>query len=160
LRAAVRAIDRDLPLFEVRTIEQLVAQQNADSLFGTTLLSLFALLGLSLAVVGVYGVASYTVAQRRREIAIRMALGARADQVLRLVLREGLVVGGWGIVVGIAGALAITRVAGSVLHGVSPRDPITFVVGVIAVAAAVLVATLLPCWRATRVEAAEALQAE
>jgi len=160
LRAAVRAIDRDLPLFEVRTIEQLVAQQNADSLFGTTLLSLFALLGLSLAVVGVYGVASYTVAQRRREIAIRMALGARADQVLRLVLREGLVVGGWGIVVGIAGALAITRVAASVLHGVSPRDPITFVVGVIAVAAAVLVATLLPCWRATRVEAAEALQAE
>ena len=160
LRASVRAIDRDLPLFEVRTMEQLVAQQNADSLFGTTLLTIFALLGLSLAVVGVYGVASYTVAQRRREIAIRMALGASAGQVLRLVLREGLVVGGLGIVVGIAGALAITRVAGSLLHGVSPRDPITFVAGVLAVGAAVLAATLLPCRRATRVEAAEALQAD
>jgi len=160
LRAEVRAIDNDLPLFEVRTMDEIVARESADNVFGRLLLTIFALVGISLAVVGVYGVAAYAFAQRRREIAIRVALGARASQVVRLILGEGVVVGLVGIALGLAGSIAATRVAGSVLYGVSPRDPMTFASSAVLVAIVVLLATLLPCRRATRIDAVESLRSD
>jgi putative ABC transport system permease protein len=160
LRAEVRAIDNDLPLFEVRTMDEIVARESADNVFGSLLLTTFALLGISLTVVGVYGVAAYAFAQRRTEIAIRVALGARASQVVRLILGEVVVVGLVGIALGLAGSIAATRVAGSVLYGVSPRDPMTFASSAVLVAIVVLLATLLPCRSATRIGAVESLRSD
>jgi putative ABC transport system permease protein len=160
LREVLRAIDPELPFAEVRTMDEIVLEQAADNVFSTWLLTIFALLGLSLAVVGVYGVVSYTVAQRRKEIAIRVALGAQVNDVVRLILREGMVVGGVGIALGIGGALASMQLARSLLFAVSPRDPLTFAGSAIGVAAVILAATLVPCRRALRIEPLEALKAD
>jgi ABC-type antimicrobial peptide transport system permease subunit len=124
------------------------------------LFSIFAGLALFLGVVGIYSVLSYSVAQRTPEIGIRMALGAGKQQVLLIILQQGtrLILG--GIVLGIAGTLALTRLMASLLHGVSPSDPITLALVAAVVAAAAMLATCVPCWRATRVNPTVCLKYE
>lgn len=160
LRKELRALDPDLPFADVRTMDQIVEQHAADGVFGRSLLTLFAILGVCLAVVGVYGVVSYMVAQRRKEIAIRVALGASAADLLRLILREGVMVGLVGIGLGLAGALAGAQLAAGILFGVSPRDPPTFLGSALVIVAVVVVATIAPCQQAMRIDALDLLKGD
>ena len=135
-----------------------VAMSAAGARYRTTLLGLFALLAMILAATGIYGVMSYSVAQRTQEIGVRMALGARPLDVLKLVVRQGMMLALIGVIVGLAGALALTRVMSSLLFGVTERDPITFV----AVAALLIVVAFISCFvpahRATKVDPLVALR--
>jgi ABC-type antimicrobial peptide transport system permease subunit len=128
--------------------------------FLATLLGVFAIVAMVLAAIGTYGVLAYAVTQRHREIGIRMALGARADEVLSMVLAQGLRVAGVGLVIGLIGAAALTRVTGSLLFGVKATDPATFgaVAGLMTLVVAV--ACIVPARRATRVDPIVALRAE
>lgn len=158
VRQAVLAVDRDQPVDEISTMEQWVATSVSSRRFTTLLLSLFAGLGVLLAVIGVYGVLSYAVGQRRHEIGVRMALGARAQDISRMVLRQGLSLTTIGLTIGLAVALAVTRLFSSLLYRVEPTDPATFAeitVGLIAVAA---LASWLPARRASRVDPARSLK--
>ena len=125
-----------------------------------TLVGVFALLALGLAIVGIYGVTAYTVQQRTQEIGVRVALGATRRHVLGLVLVETGVMTGIGIVIGLAGALAFTRVLGSLLFDVSVTDSATFVVTTVVLAAAALLAALIPAFRAARIDPVQALRME
>ncbi|HEX8694648.1 MAG TPA: ABC transporter permease [Longimicrobium sp.] len=160
VRAEVRAIDRDIPLAKVRTMEQVVSSAMAQRQFSLLLISVFALSALVLAAVGIYGVASYTVAQRTREIGIRMALGARAADVLRMVVREGLVLVGAGVALGTLGALALSRLLTGLLYGLGAADPPTYVGVALLIAAVAVAASVLPARRAARVDPAVALRTE
>jgi ABC-type antimicrobial peptide transport system permease subunit len=124
------------------------------------LLGTFAALALALAMVGVYGVIAYWVSQRTREIGIRMAMGARRADVLRLVLLRGLKIGTIGVALGVAGALALSRLMSTLLYGVSPADPFTFAMVSMMMALIVLVACFVPAQRATRVDPMVALRYE
>lgn len=160
LRDKVAALDRNLPLFRERTVESLVASSLSENRFNATLLGLFAGLALLLASIGVFGVVSYGVLQRRREIGVRLALGARSRQILALVFTAGMRPVLLGIVVGLGGALAATRILASLVYGVQPNDPWTFAaVGALLVAVAA-VACLEPALRATRVDPMETLRRE
>jgi putative ABC transport system permease protein len=160
LRSALRALDPDLPFAEVRTMEEIVAREATEGRFASWLFGAFAVLGLALAIVGVYGLVSYLVTQRDREIAIRFALGARRMDVVQLVAREGLQVGLLGIALGLLGAFASARLASSLLYGLSPRDPLTFGASAGSLAVILALAVLLPCRRAIRIEAQAALLVE
>lgn len=127
---------------------------------GAGLLAAFGLLGLALACVGLYGVVAYAVARRRREVGIRRAIGAGGADVLRLVVGEGMALVGVGLALGIALALAATRLLQSLLYGVSATDPLTFATVPLLLAAVALAANLLPARRATRVAPVEALRSE
>lgn len=160
VRRAVRTVDPDQPVDEISTMEQWVATSVSSRRFAALLLSLFAGLGVLLAVIGVYGVLSYAVGQRRHEIGVRMALGARAEDISRMVLRQGLSLTTIGLAIGLVVALAVTRLFSSLLYRVEPTDPTTFVeitVGLIAVAA---LASWLPARRASRVDPARSLKQE
>ena len=160
VRRVVQGIDRDLPIDQVRTMEEVVAASLAPNRFNTVLLSLFAGLALVLAAVGVYGVVSYTVSQRTHEIGIRMALGAQGEDVLGLVLRQGMALVGIGLALGLLAALAATRQLASLVYGVSTNDPWTFASVAVALAAVALAANALPARRATRVDPLVALRQE
>jgi putative ABC transport system permease protein len=160
LRALVSRIDPGLPVEELRTMDQAIGGSLAQRRLNTALLGLFAALALLLAAVGLYGLLSYAVAQRTREVAIRMALGAQAAQVLRLVVGQGMRLALAGLALGVAGALACTRVLASQLYQVSPTDPLTFAVAVAALASLALLASYLPARRATRVDPNVALREE
>jgi putative ABC transport system permease protein len=125
-----------------------------------TLFALFAAVALALAASGLYGVIYYLVAQRTREIGIRVALGADKVRVVWLVLSQGALLVGMGIAVGLAGALALSRLLGAMLYGVGARDPVTFASVPVLLALVALVATLIPAWRAARVDPVIALRAE
>ena len=159
-RAALKAVDAELPLNDMQTMEQRVADSLAQPRVSVTLLSVFAAVALALAAVGIYGVVSYAVAQRTREIGIRMALGAKAGDVLRLVVRQGMLPAVAGLALGLAGALAATRAMASLLYGVEAADPMTFALVAVFLAAVALVATYVPARRATRVAPTEALRYE
>ena len=133
-----------------------VAQQRLYML----LLGLFAGVALALAAVGIYGVLSYGVSQRIREIGVRMALGATVTNVIGLVLRDGLVLTAAGLAAGILGALSATRLLRGLLHGVSPTDPIAFAAGVIVLGIVGMIACYLPARRASRVDAAVTMRGE
>jgi putative ABC transport system permease protein len=160
MRGAIAAADPSLPSGEIRTLQGILDRSVAEPRFRTWLLGAFALTALVLAAVGVYGLISYSVAQRTREIGIRVALGARPRQVLAPVVREGLLLAGAGLAIGLAGALAAARVLARFLFGVSATDPITFAAVSAVLLAVALLASYIPSRRALRVDPAIALRAE
>jgi putative ABC transport system permease protein len=160
LRGAVREADRDLAVFDVATMDELLADSMALRRFSMLLLGFFGAVAAALAGVGIYGVISYTVTQRTREIGIRMALGAQGRDVLRLVLRRGMWLACAGIAAGLMGALALTRVMSSLLFGVGARDPSTFVAVGALLGLVALLACVVPARRATKVDPMVALRYE
>ncbi|HEY2748793.1 MAG TPA: ABC transporter permease [Polyangia bacterium] len=159
-RAALAEIDPQQPLFNVRTMNDLVAQSLAQRRFSLLLMLIFAGVALLLAAVGIYGVMSYTVAQRTQEIGIRMALGATPASVLSMVVGDGMRLVAGGLALGLAGAFAVTRLVASMLYGVSASDVVTYAVLAVALGGVALVAILIPARRATRVEPMLALRAD
>ncbi len=160
LRAEVFAIDKNQPVYDVKTLEQRVVQTIAASRSLMLLFSGFAVLALVLASVGIYGIVSYSVSQRTKEIGIRMALGARGVDVLRMVLKNGMTLVVAGVAIGVAGALALTRFLTTMLFGVTPTDTATFIVVSLTLATVALIACLVPARRATKVDPLEALRYE
>jgi predicted permease len=160
VRQAVREVDPALPLYKVATMDEVIAKSLARHRLNLWLLALFAGIALVLSAAGLYGVISYLVAQRTREIGVRLALGAQTRDVIGLVMRQGARLTAAGVGLGLLGALALTRVLASLLFGVSARDPLTFA-GIAALLAAVaLLATWLPARRAARVEPVVAIRGE
>jgi len=160
LRTTVASIAPGVPIYGVSTMQQKISGTLARSHFDTFLLSIFAATALLLSSVGIYGVLSYTVAQRTRDIGIRMALGASQTQVMCEVLGNGMRLTTLGLVFGLAGALAVTRLLSSLLYGVSSADAITFVVVSLVLTAVALLASYLPSRRATRIDPLVALRYE
>jgi putative ABC transport system permease protein len=160
VQEALLAGDAQLPAMSVRTMEQLTLSSTARQNFALLLLGVFAAIALLLATVGIYGVISYSVAQRTREIGIRMALGAERADVVRLVVGQGLGLTLIGIAAGLAGAFALTRFLVSLLYGVKPTDPLTFISVSLVLTGAALLACYIPAWRATKVDPMEALRYE
>ena len=160
IRAEVRALDPRLPVANVRLMTDVVDASMATPRLTGTLLTIFAGLALVLAAVGVAGVLAYLVSRRRREIGIRMALGASRANVLGLIVRRGVLYAGAGIAAGIAAALFLTRLMEGLLFGVAPRDPLTFVAVSAILLVIAVVASLIPALRAARVDPLEALRAE
>ena len=159
-RAKVRELDRDVPISNVNTMEQLVAQSVAQRRFGMFLLGVFALLALLLAAIGIYGVVSYSVTQRTQEIGVRMALGANATDVLKMVLKNGMSLAAIGVVLGLAGAFGLTRLMSKLLFEVAPTDVTTFALVSVGLIAVALLACYLPARRAMKVDPLEALRYE
>ncbi|MFL6333868.1 MAG: ABC transporter permease [Pyrinomonadaceae bacterium] len=162
VRGEVRALDPEVPVFSVQTLEQMVAGSRATFVrrYPAYLTGVFACVALLLALVGIYGVVSYAVAQRTHEIAVRVALGARATDVLRLVLGHGLLLALGGIAVGAAGSLALTRLISGLLFGVSAADPLVYGLVSLLLATVALLACLVPARRATKVDPMVALRYE
>jgi len=160
LRAAVRAIDPDQPVSEVRTMDSYLGDSVARRRFNATLLAGFAAVALVLAAVGLYGVMSYAVVQHTRELGIRMALGASTRAVLHGVLRQALVLAAIGVVVGVTGALTLTRVLSGLLYEVSATDPAVFAAIALLLTGVALLASYVPARRATQVDPMVALRSE
>jgi predicted permease len=156
----VRSIDPSLPAPTFRRMEEAVAESIAPRKFTFLLLGTFAMLAAALAVVGLYAVLAHLVADRTREIGIRAALGADRARVVRFVVKQGAVLVGGGIVAGVLGAVALTRLVASLLSGVSERDPFTFTAVPLLLGVVAMLATLVPAWRAARVDPVIALRAE
>jgi predicted permease len=155
-----RALDANLPLYEVKTMDQWLAESLARRRFAMQMLGLFALIALLLASVGIYGVMSYTVVQRTREIGIRVALGAQMRDVLRLIVRQGMSLAGIGIGIGLVAAVAATRLMVNLLFGVRATDPLTFVAIASLLALVALAACWIPARRAAKVDPMIALRCE
>jgi putative ABC transport system permease protein len=160
IREAVQSVDPDLPVFNVETMDERVSSALSRMRFGTILLGAFAAAALLLAGIGVYGVMAYSVAQRTREVGIRMALGASAADVLRMVLRQGLLIVLFGVAAGVVGATALSRVLEGLLYDVRAVDPVSFSVMAAVLVASAAIACYLPARRATRVEPSAALRSE
>jgi putative ABC transport system permease protein len=160
IQAAIREVDKDQPVYQIQTIDELIGDTVGTRRFALTILILFAVLALVLAVSGIYGVISYSVTQRTQEIGIRMALGARAPDVLRLVLVQFMRLTVVGVLIGLVAAYALTRLMTSLLFGVSATDITTFVLVPISLSIVALVACLIPARRATRVDPLVALRYE
>jgi putative ABC transport system permease protein len=160
IREQVWAIDKDQPVFDVHTMEEVRAISLALHSFSSVMLSVFAGVALLLAAIGIYGVMAFTVTQRTHEIGIRMALGARAGDVLKLMLRNGMSQALLGVLVGLAGAYGLTRVLASLLFGVKPTDFVTFSIVTLGLLAVAFLACYIPARRATRVDPLVALRYE
>ena len=160
LNAAVARIDRDLPLFDVKTMDERLARSLATARFNTLLLTLLGAIGLALAASGIYGVIAYFVSQRTQEIGVRMALGATATSVVRLVLGQALRPVGIGAALGVAAALGASRVLSSQLFGVSPTDPLTIAAVLATLIGVAVLASIVPARRAAAIDPTRALQAE
>jgi predicted permease len=159
-RRKVQEMNRTLPITNVLTYGEILRQSLWEPRMGASLLAVFGLLSLLLAVIGVYGVMSYSVSQRTRELGVRMALGAAQGDVLKLVVRQGVSLAAGGIVIGLAVSLAATRLIANLLFDVSARDPLTFVAIPLLLGLAALLASLQPAWRATKVDPTVALRSE
>jgi putative ABC transport system permease protein len=160
MRNEVAALDKDLPLYAARPMTEVVASEMWDDKYFGILFGLFAALALSLAAVGIYGVVSYSVAQRTREIGLRMALGAQTGDVMRMIIRQGIALAGLGAAIGLGGAALAARLMKSMLVNVSPADPVTFTLLPLALLAVALAACWLPARRATKVDPMVALRTE
>jgi predicted permease len=160
VRALLAAMDPKLPMAEVRTLEQQIARSVDEPRFYALLLGSFAALALSLAAIGIFGVMSYQVSSRTREIGIRLALGAQRERVMRMVLTQALSLGGLGVVIGLAGGWFLTKYLASQLFELTPTDPVTFGAVAATLLAVALIASWMPARRATRVDPMVALRGE
>jgi hypothetical protein len=160
LRQELHGIDPDLPLSHPRVVTGVVSESLGDRRFQMILLSVFALTALALAAIGIYGVIAFAVAQRSREIGIRMALGADKGVVRRMVLHGGLKLAGLGIAIGLAGAFALTRALSAFVYGVGTMDPLTMAFAAAVLLGSAALASWVPALRATRVDPAVSLRAE
>ena len=160
MRREVRALDREMPISEVKTLETVAAAAVAGRRFMLLLVSSFALTALALAAIGIYGVTSYLVAHRMREIGVRIALGANSFDVLKLALRQGMALTLAGVGAGLTIALAATRLMSNLLYGVGATDPLTFVAVPLFLIGVAFAACYLPARRATKVDPMDALRCE
>ena len=160
LREQVQAVDRDLPVFGERTLEQIVSDSLGRRKFALQVVGLFGILALLLAAVGIYGVISYSISQRTRDIGIRLALGASKGTILQWVLKQGLVLIAAGVAVGLIGAFVVTRLLRTMLFEVRPTDLVTYVGFALLLAAVALIACYIPARRATKVDPLVALRTE
>ena len=160
IEGAVRRADATLPIIKLRAMDEVFRESVGRPRLLASLLGVFAGLALLLAALGTYGVLSYMVSERRREIGIRMALGAARGTVLVNVMRQGLTLTGIGVAAGIAGAFALTRLMTSLLFGVQPTDPFTLTGVVVSIAVIATIACLVPAHRATRVDPVVVLRDE
>jgi putative ABC transport system permease protein len=160
MRANVASIDPELPVFNIRSMDTVVAEASGQQRFQTVLLAVFSGVSLLLAAVGIYGLMSFLVRQRTHEIGIRIALGAKRSQVLKLVVKKGMFLAFWGILAGVAGAWALTRLMTSMLFGVTPTDLVTFAAVCVGLFLVALLACYIPARRATKVNPLEALRYE
>ena len=158
IREQLRQLDPAVPMYGVKTVDELLAQSRAPARSSMLLVGLFAVLAVTLAVIGVFGVLSYSVTQQTTELGIRMALGATARRVKLLVLGQGMMPVVAGVVAGIGGALALTRFMQTLLFNVEPTDPVTFVAVSVLLAAIAAVASYVPARRATRVDPVSVLK--
>jgi putative ABC transport system permease protein len=157
---ALHTGDPSRPVYEVRTMQDRMADSMARQRFATIMLGAFSLFALTLAAIGVYGVMSYLVTQSRHDIGLRIALGAQRSMILWLVVRQGMELALAGIVLGIIGAFALTRLMASLLFGIGARDVTTFATVPLILAAIALIATYVPAWRATQVDPMMVLREE
>jgi putative ABC transport system permease protein len=160
IRQEILKLDSEQPVSNIRSMEQAVTSSLSARRFTLTLLGIFAGAALALAIIGLYGVMAYTVAQRSHEIGIRMALGAERGHVMKLIVGQGLKLVLLGLVLGIAGALAMTRFLKTMLFGISPTDPMTFGSIAVMLTAVALLACWIPARRATKVDPLVALRHE
>jgi len=160
VRAEVRALDPAMPIYSATTLDALVAEQLRERRFHLLLLGAFAAAALALAAVGVYGALSHAAGERTREMAVRMALGARAGDVVALVMRHGAALTLAGVACGALGAVALTRLLGGMLFGVRPLDPVTFLVVPALLMAVAALACYVPARRVARTDPATALRAD
>jgi len=160
LAQEIQSLDSNLALYEVITLQEQVDRSTSSQKVAVTLLTALGTLALLLAAVGLYGVMSYAVSQSTRELGLRMALGARAADLLRLVLLRGMVLTASGLLGGVVAALLLTRLLGTYLYHVSPRDPLAFATALGVMLATALIACLLPAWRAMRTDPMQALRDE
>jgi putative ABC transport system permease protein len=160
VRGQIAALNKDQAVFNVRTMEQIVSESVAPRRFSMLLLAVFAVVALALAVIGIYGMLSYAVAQRTREIGLRMTLGAQRTDVMRLVIGHGMKLAVAGVVAGLIASFALTRTMRNLLFGVSATDPITFASITLLLAVVALLACWLPARRATKVDPMVALRYE
>ena len=152
VRREVQAVDPGQPIYAVQTMNLVIENTVRDKSLNTTLMSVFAAVSLLLAVIGVYGVMSYTVAQHTREIGIRMALGAQPKAILKLIVGRGLVLVSAGVVIGVLASFGLTRFIEHMLFGVTSTDPLTFLMIVFLLGLVALLACLIPAQRAMRVD--------
>jgi predicted permease len=157
---AIHAVNSDLPLAQVRTLDDIYRRSMARTSFTVVLLGIAGTMALALAVIGVYGVLAYAVGQRRREVGIRMALGAQPNQVTVLFLRRGILLASFGSVIGVAAAMGLSRWVSSLLFGVTALDPATYVASALIVSAAALIANYIPARRASSVNPMESLRVD
>jgi ABC-type antimicrobial peptide transport system permease subunit len=160
VRREIWGLDRNLPLVNVRPLADVVGAAMARTTFTLIMIGAAAGVALLLGAIGIYGVISYMVSLRTREIGVRMALGAQSQQVRRMVVRQGLVLAVIGVAIGLAGALALTRLITSLLYGIAPYDPVTLAGVTLALLAVSALASWLPAMRAARIDPIEALRAD
>jgi putative ABC transport system permease protein len=160
IRQRVHELDPELALANVRTMDDWISNNAAQPRFNASLLGAFAVIALLMAAIGIYGVLAYTVSQRTREIGLRMALGAQRGDVLRLIVREGMIVALIGVGLGLAGGLALGRFLSSLVFGIAVYDPATFALVAVMLSGIALAACAIPARRASRVEPMAALRYE
>ena len=159
-REAVWSVNRNLPLARVRTLDEYLDRSMARTSFTLVMLGISALVALFLGSVGIYGVISYVVSQRTREIGVRMAIGAESGDVSRMVMKQALRLATGGVLVGLVGAVGLTRLMSSLLFGVNPMDPLTFGSVALGLSAVAMLASYLPARRAAKVDPVVALRSE